>query len=226
MENHDSTERLTNQDKLKRLQTGGDSRPSGNRAQLPWETPAPSTATGSMEPTPQSQGPGPSTRGQSPASSGAPSQMGLITPHRQFASMWTRVWCYVIDQVLAFSLGFLIAVVLVGVLSIVGLGPDGALDLSAPMSFLTIITVFLSYFAASYRWWGKTPAMMMGRIAVVDAQEATRLNWGRSYLRSLVLNVQLLIGILTIIWLIVTASSLTKQGPHDRAGHSFVVRAR
>jgi uncharacterized RDD family membrane protein YckC len=122
-------------------------------------------------------------------------------------------------------MAFFVAVIAFSSISIVGLGSGSSLDLSAPISWLTAITVFLTYFAASYRLWGKTPAMMLGKLSVIDANTSARLSWGRSYLRSLVLSVQILTGILTIIWLVVAASSQSKQGPHDRAGRSLVVRA-
>ena len=227
---------------------------SGERAKLPWEQDTvpstfPSTAgPTSVGPTSPSNAGGQSSTGHaatlgtepaSPASVNPPLTSASATPPHQspevphesgaavgtrpLAPVWTRVWCYVLDQTLALLVGFLAAVVVSVLCALIGFDPSGAV--ASGIVVVVWIAVFVGYFAVGYAWWGRTPAMMGGRLHVVDPETGNRLPWGRAWLRAIVLGVQVVTGILTIIWLVVTASSPTRQGPHDRASRSIVLRA-
>ena len=146
---------------------------------------------------------------------------GMNWDPRPVATTWTRVWCWIIDNILASIAAFALAVVLSLPFSLT-LGSESAATVIA--NFIGIIAGFTSYFALGYATWGRTPGMMLGKLDVVSIETGTPLTWGPAYLRALVLSLGQLCGILAIVWLIITASSRTKQGPHDSAAHSLVLR--
>lgn len=145
---------------------------------------------------------------------------GTPAASMSLAGMWNRTWCWFIDSVVAFLISVILAVLIVS--PFIFIAPEsnlGVLILAAGF-----VGSFLTYFAASYRWWGRTPVMMIARLYVIDASTGERLTWGRAYLRSLVLCMAQVFGLIAIIWIALTASSPLKQGPHDRAGKSLVVQ--
>jgi len=242
----------SNQDKLAGLQSGISSMaaPSSTRAPLPWERDdAPVTvssdASATIEPSldetamaiaaePLSSTDGEVQQPGTPAGVYVGQHLkdlrywtGTDWDARPLAPIWTRVWCYAIDQTLALLLGLAAAVAIflpLSFLSSSGAESSGMESVLATLPILAWIPVFLLYFAASYALWGRTPGMMLGRLYVIDLPTGTRLRWGRAWLRSIVLNVQMLTGILTLIWIVLTATSQTRQGPHDTAARSVVLR--
>ena len=133
---------------------------------------------------------------------------------RPVARTWTRVWCNVIDNVLASIVWFILAFILL--IPFVLLDPTGDNPLGGGISFLGLVLGFIGYFAVSYRLWGRTPGMMLGRLYVVHIPTGqSKLSWGTAIGRAAGLILGYICGIFTLIWLIVTASSRTKQGPHD-----------
>ena len=243
----------SNQDKLAGLQSGISSMaaPSSTRAPLPWERDdAPVTvssdASATIEPSldetamaiaaePLSSTDGEVQQPGTPAGvyvGQHPKDLrywtGTDWDARPLAPIWTRVWCYAIDQTLALLLGLVAAFTILLPLSFLSASGGASSGVDAVLAIISIATwipVFLLYFAASYALWGRTPGMMLGRLHVIDLLSGARLRWGRAWLRSIVLNVQMLTGIMTLIWLIMTASSPTRQGPHDKAGKSIILRS-
>jgi len=150
---------------------------------------------------------------------------GMGSDPRPLAPVWTRVWCYVIDQTLALIVALAGAILVTLPITLQDPNSGQASDALVFVALPLMAFLVLSYFAAGYVLWGRTPGMMLGRLHVVDAGSGRRLSIGRAYLRSLVLNAQIVSGILTIVWLVVTSNSATRQGPHDSAARSVVLRA-
>ena len=133
---------------------------------------------------------------------------------RPVARTWTRVWCNVIDNILASIVWFVLVAIIVIPLTLSG-APEND-GLSSLISISTLIVAYVGYFAVGYRLWGRTPGMMVGRMYVVHLPSGeTKLSWGTAIGRALGLVLGYACGILALIWLVTTASSRTKQGPHD-----------
>ena len=133
---------------------------------------------------------------------------------RPVARTWTRVWCNVIDNILASFAWFVLAFILFVPLLLVD--PSGDNPLGGGLSFVALILGFVGYFSVSYRLWGRTPGMMLGRLHIVHIPTGqSRLAWGTAIGRAAGLILGYTCGIFTLIWLVLTASSRTKQGPHD-----------
>lgn len=152
---------------------------------------------------------------------------GTTWDPRPVAQTWTRVWCNGVDLVIAGILWiFLSLLIFVPVGLLVPAPAPG--DNDPVLSFLGIsvfIIAFVGYFALSYRLWGRTLGMMLGKLWVVHIPTgSSRLPWGTSIARAIGLCLGYLLGIMTLIWLIVTASSRTKQGPHDSMANTCVLR--
>jgi len=117
--------------------------------------------------------------------------------------------------------------VIVGPYVLIVGGPVAERDTDPTASFLSIVALliaFIGYFALSYRWWGRTPAMMLGRLHVVSVTNgAGKLPWSTSFVRSGGLILGYACGLMTLVWLITTASSRTKQGPHDSMAKTVVL---
>lgn len=141
---------------------------------------------------------------------------------RPVARTWTRVWCNVIDNILASILWFILVAIIVIPLTLSGAPiSDG---LSSLISISTLIVAYVGYFAVGYRLWGRTPGMMLGRLYVVHLPSGeTKLSWGTSIGRAMGLVLGYACGILALVWLVTTASSRTKQGPHDSWAHTGVL---
>ena len=141
---------------------------------------------------------------------------------RPVARTWTRVWCNVIDNVLASIVWIVLAFILL--IPFVLLDPSGDNPLGGGISILSLIVGFVGYFSVSYRLWGRTPGMMLGRLYVVHIPSGqSRLTWGTAIGRSAGLILGYACGIFTLIWLVSTASSRTKQGPHDNWARTGVL---
>ena len=139
---------------------------------------------------------------------------------RPLAGTWSRIGCWIVDSILA----FIVAFITVAIISIcVGLvvDPGSMIDvLYTPV----LIGAYLCYFACSYVWWGRTPGMMLGRLDVISLTSGQRLSWGRAWLRSLVLALANVSGILALIWVSIASGNPRKQGPHDSAARSLVLQ--
>lgn len=141
---------------------------------------------------------------------------------RPVARTWTRVWCNVIDNILASILWFVLVAIIVIPLTLSGTPENDGL--SSLISISTLIVAYVGYFAVGYRLWGRTPGMMLGRLYVVHLPSGeTKLTWGTAIGRAMGLVLGYACGILALIWLVTTASSRTKQGPHDSWAHTGVL---
>lgn len=142
---------------------------------------------------------------------------------RPLANTWTRVWCWVIDNMLSSIVAFL-AAILVTIPFYFALGEG---DPTGPaLSLVILVVAFVAYYAVSYRAWGCTPGMRLGGLRVVAISTGLKPGWGASWLRALVLCVSYVSGILALIWLVITSNSPARQGPHDRAARTVVVTIR
>jgi uncharacterized RDD family membrane protein YckC len=143
---------------------------------------------------------------------------------RPVAPVWTRVWCWIIDNILGSVVAFVASMMLAApVMFAFGEG-SGVATAAGLFSTLAFVAGYVSYFALSYKVWGRTPGMMLGRLDVVRIKTGTNAGWGPAYLRALVLVVSQVSGILAIIWLVITSSNARRQGPHDSAAGTVVLR--
>jgi uncharacterized RDD family membrane protein YckC len=141
---------------------------------------------------------------------------------RPVAHIWTRVWCNVIDSILASILWFILVASIVTQLPRSGT-PDND-DVTSLISISTLVVAYVAYFAVAYRLWGRTPGMMLGRLHVIHIPTGqSKLTWGTALGRALGLVLGYACGIFALIWLVTTASSRTKQGPHDSWAHTGVL---
>ena len=150
----------------------------------------------------------------------------------ELATIPTRGFMFwFVDTTIAFFLTALLAGVpataaLLGVLSgglAIGLPENVVVILAFIVYFSLIIAVYLAYFAVSYVKWGRTLGMRWASLRVIDQTTAANLTWGRAWLRSLILNVALVTP-MQFVWWGLTANDM-KQGPHDQAARSLVVKA-
>jgi len=150
----------------------------------------------------------------------------------ELANIPTRGFMFwFVDTTIAFLLTALAAGVpagaaLLGVLLggfAIGLPENVVQILGFIVYFSLIIAVYLAYFAVSYVRWGRTLGMRWASLRVIDQTTAENLTWGRAWLRSLILNVALVTP-MQFVWWGLTANDM-KQGPHDQAARSLVVRA-
>lgn len=145
---------------------------------------------------------------------------GLASSRMPLAGIWNRTWCWFFDSIVA----FIVTVVVAGVVlsPLIFLAPDA--PVTSVLYLPVFVAAYLSYYAASYRWWGRTPVMMIPRLYVVDEASGEKLSWMQAYLRSFFLALGEIIGIVALIYLIVTANNPAKQGPHDKIAKSLVVQ--
>jgi len=98
------------------------------------------------------------------------------------------------------------------------------LAITGLIGFPVFLGTFLGYFAISYAKWGCTPGMRWLGMKVVDRTSGEYLSGQRAWVRSLVLNLVLVVPFLGLLWWALT-NGWDKQGPHDKAARSIVVNA-
>lgn len=145
------------------------------------------------------------------------------------APTWPRMWGYAIDTLVATGL-FLLSFVLLVLPFAATTDPDsGVASAGASFAFAGAVLIGLvGYFALSYKVGGRTLGMLMAGTSLVHIPTGDRrLPWGPAIIRALVLAAGLLAcGVLWILWLILTAVSRTRQGPHDLAAKTGVLTSR
>lgn len=143
---------------------------------------------------------------------------------REVASIWTRVWCYVVDILAVFLIVFLVSF---GIGFMMGIIDPTRQTVPRGLGLFLTVVVFMLYFSISYAGAGRTPGMALGRLEVLSLPKGgTRPSIGTAALRSLILGIGMAIPFGGIIWLGLAAGSLTRQGPHDKAAHTVVLRRR
>lgn len=141
------------------------------------------------------------------------------------ASTWARSWGNAIDVVIA-SIVFAVLLTLFFIPVPTTGGPEPTADPAAGTVafFAALILGFVGYFALSYRFGGRTIGMRLSGTYVVHVPSGQQnIPWGAAILRALVLTLGYACGVLWVIWLILTATSRTKQGPHDLAAKTGVL---
>jgi uncharacterized RDD family membrane protein YckC len=232
----------SNQERLKGLTTPGTAVPSTTqeteaRATLPWEVPGDAALLSAPQPAYE-----PSVQqAAEPVVVNPLAEPGVYPgaalgellywngsdwDPRPVAPVWTRVWCWIVDNILAsvvfFAVSFALAFLIAVILSVeAGSGAESA---AIAIGTLCGIAGFVSYFAVSYRIWGRTPGMMLGRLDVVRIRTGLKPGWGIAYLRAVILFISQVSGILAIIWLVITSSNARRQAPHDSAAGTVVLR--
>ena len=140
---------------------------------------------------------------------------------RPIAPVWTRIWCWIIDNLLASVAAIAVGVIL-GLPANIAFGPDAAVTIGC--TAIGFLVGFVGYFALGYAVWGRTPGMMLGRLDVIRIDSGAKLTWGQALMRAFILTLGQACGILAVIWVAITAGSASKQGPHDSAARSLVLR--
>ena len=232
----------SNQERLKGLSTPGTTAPAttpetGARATLPWEVPVAAAPLSAPQPVYESS----VQHAAEPVVVNPLAEPGVHPgaalgellywngsdwDPRPVAPVWTRVWCWIVDNILASLVFFAVSLVLIFLIAVI-LGVEagsGAESAAVAIGTLCGIAGFVSYFAVSYRIWGRTPGMMLGRLDVVRIRTGLKPGLGLSYLRALVLFIAQVSGILSIIWLVITSSNARRQAPHDSAAGTVVLR--
>jgi hypothetical protein len=141
---------------------------------------------------------------------------------RPVAGIGTRVWCWIVDQLVVGVVSLVVAMAF-GVPVVLIAGQDS--PAVGAVALIAFAVAYVGYFAVSYRVWGRSPGMMLGRLWVVSVRSGVRLTWGAAWIRALVLSVANVSGILAIIWLAVAGGSARRQGPHDSAARSVVLQS-
>jgi len=145
---------------------------------------------------------------------------------RPVAATGVRVLCNVVDILLVGILWFLLLVPL-ALLDPSNGQPDSSTN--ALLGFLGVViaplVAFVGYFTLQYRYLGQSVGMMLGRLQLVHIPSgSTKLPWGAAIARSLALGAGYICGVSVFLWLALTATSKTKQGPHDRLARTAVLR--
>ena len=145
------------------------------------------------------------------------------------ASIWSRSWGNLVDVVIA-TIVFTVMLFLFAIpASLAFPEPDTAgQNASFSIALLAAVLVgFVGYFALCYRFWGRTIGMVFAGIYIIHIPTGQeRLPWGPSVIRALILCAGYICGLVWIIWLLITAASRAKQGPHDLAAKTGVLSSR
>ena len=157
--------------------------------------------------------------------SGAGSTMrywnGTCWDPRPIAHVPIRVLCWIFDS----FLGFVFAALLSAIFRIpLNLAISETTVASNVIGALVFAFFFMFYFVLGYRIWGRTPGMRVGSLFVVSIETGSKPSWKQSWLRGFVLMLGQLSGILSVVWLVSTVGSKSKQGPHDHAGKTLVLQ--
>jgi uncharacterized RDD family membrane protein YckC len=143
---------------------------------------------------------------------------------RPIASVFSRSWAFILDLVLVSLIWIVIATIAAGLV-----GGDGGSARSAATGifivFIAPAVAFLGYFTLLFTLTGRTLGMLLAGLYVIDIPSgADQLTWGKALLRSFVLLIGVYFLVTAIIWLVLTAGSKTRQGPHDLAAKTVVLR--
>jgi uncharacterized RDD family membrane protein YckC len=144
------------------------------------------------------------------------------------ATLWARVWGNAVDVVAAsiiFSILFTIFILPFAVITTPGSGAAGAGTTLA--FFAALLLGFVGYFALCYRFWGRTIGMLFAGTYIVHIPSGeASLHWRPAIVRALILCAGYICGVVWVVWLLLTATSRTKQGPHDLAARTAVLTSR
>ena len=147
---------------------------------------------------------------------------------RPVASTAIRVAGYVIDVIAITFIWFLLIIPI----AIAFPGSSDPQVQSNPLGGVLGLVVaptvaFLGYFTLFYRFRGRSLGMMAFGLCLVHIPTGSqRLLWGTALLRAIGLAASFVCGVTVFVWLIITAASKTKQGPHDLAARTGVLRSR
>jgi uncharacterized RDD family membrane protein YckC len=178
------------------------------------------------------------------STTGAPGPAGLT-----YADVPNRIIALIIDIIVLAVTGSVLALVLFdGLVSGSGAidSSGGQLDLVAfSIVFVLQLIVSFVYFGASWTWAGATLGMWLLGLRVGDESDGSRVSRRHAALRWLVLGVPALLASMAIyvpnalglilstlgsglllLLLVTMAQSPSRQGLHDRAAHTILVRAR
>lgn len=144
------------------------------------------------------------------------------------ASIGARCWGNALDVVLAFIIFFVLFILFaIPVPSTEGPDPVANQTGMTIAFFAALLFGFVGYFVLSYRLWGRTIGMQAAGTYIIHVPSGQeKLPWGPALMRALVLSAGYICGLLWLVWLLITATSKTKQGPHDVAAKTAVLSSR
>lgn len=149
---------------------------------------------------------------------------GRVWDLRPIASVGTRAWAFILDLVMV-SLIWLVVLVILALIGGAGQSQPLPDALGILIVFVAPVVAFTAYFAVFFATTGRTLGMLLGSLYLINLADGTqRLSWGRALLRALVLLVGVYFVFTAIIWFVVTAASKWRQGPHDLAAKTVVLR--
>ena len=150
---------------------------------------------------------------------------GKGSDERPLASVGMRVTVNLVDLLIVLVLWFvlLIPVVLIDT----SLSESGE-SASGWGTFLALgaapFVAMVGYFTLMYRYVGRSLGLMLAGFYLVHIPTgSTKLPWFAAFVRSVVLFVGYAMCFTVIVWLLVTALSKTRQGPHDRLARTGVL---
>jgi uncharacterized RDD family membrane protein YckC len=193
---------------------------------------------------PRGAGQAPSWQQSLTSTSAVPGPAGLF-----YADVPNRIIAYIIDLILLAIIGFLVSLVLGGLLG--GVTTSASLESAGgdlnlgPFVVVSLVQLVISFGYFGYFWsvQRSTPGMRAMSLQIGDETDGHSISWGQAFTRWLVLGIpsilstfsasintglSLLFGLIGFIWLIgllySIAQSPTKQGYHDRFARTIMVK--
>ena len=202
--------------------------------------------TGEPPPPPPQRGPGqaPSWQQSLTSTSSVPGPAGLF-----YADVPNRIIAYIIDIIVLAIIGFLLSLVLGGLLG--GVTTSASLDSAGgdlnlgPFAVVSLVQLIVSFAYFGYFWSVQraTPGMRVLGLQIGDETDGHSISWGQAFTRWLILGIpsilstfaasvntglSVLLSLVGLIWLIALlfsiAQSPTKQGYHDRFARTIMVK--
>lgn len=161
---------------------------------------------------------------------GSPDRMaywnGNGSDERPLASVGLRVTVNLFDLLIVFILWFVLLMpVFIVDTSLSGSG-ESASGWATILAFgLAPFVAMVGYFTLMYRYVGRSFGLMLAGFYLVHIPTgSTKLPWFAAFVRAVVLFVGYAMCFTVVVWLLVTALSKTRQGPHDRLARTGVLK--
>lgn len=161
---------------------------------------------------------------------GSPDRMaywnGTDSDERPLASVGIRVAVNLVDLLIVSVLWFVLLIPIVLLDSSISGNGGSASGLGTILAFVVApFVAMVGYFALMYRYVGRSLGLMLAGLYLVHIPTgSTRLPWAAALVRAVVLYVAYVMCFTVIVWLLITALSKTRQGPHDRLARTGVLK--
>lgn len=148
--------------------------------------------------------------------SAAPQPTGPMPGYR-YGGFWVRVIAFLIDGIALSLITVVISPIFGPSVETVG----GRMEVNYAANAVGTL-VGLVYFIGFWAWRGQTVGMMPFKLQVVRADDGTRVDWVRGFLRYIGLIISVIPLFIGLIW---AAFDSRKQGWHDKIAGTYVVKA-